>query len=257
MRKDGYRQVITGVQGSAGTEHIADAVMAACQATIHGTVRDADGKPVPGAVVVSAEGGLDARATTDAAGAFTLAAQPICALHLIAATAAGGGLATCAEQQTGVTITCTPSLLAKPSDIALAQQLLETDSKLPNAKRLYDHAETIKLIAGYDLASAVRLALADEEMPDGLRAFLLGKQAEAAPETLPDILAQLNVIRDADCKLYAEIELGIAALKTDHELAEQLYQLAKGIYDQSKHDQYNSCSKTMRGSGVSATSACV
>ncbi len=209
-------------------------------ATIHGTVRDTGGKPLAGVVVVSAEGGLSARATTDAAGAFTLVEQPLCALHLIAASANGGGLAICAEQQTEVNITCAASLVARPSDIKLAQQLLETDSKLSEQNRLYDHADTINLIAGYDLAAAVRLAMADEKMPDGLRAFLLGKQAEAAPDKIADILVQLKMIGDSNCKLYAVIEMGIAASKTDRELAEQLYQLAKGIYDQSKHDQYNS-----------------
>ena len=51
---------------------------------------------------------------------------------------------------------------------------------------------------------------------------------------------QLNVIRNPDFKLYAAIKMGIAAMKTDRDLAERLYQLAKGIYDQSKHDRYNS-----------------
>ena len=52
------------------------------------------GRPVAGATVVSAEGGLQARAVTDAAGAFTLDKQPEGVLHLVAATPSGGGVAT-------------------------------------------------------------------------------------------------------------------------------------------------------------------
>ncbi len=44
-------------------------------------------------------------------------------------------------------------------------------------------------------------------------------------------LAQLNLLHDPTCKLYAAVEMGIAVAKTDPGLAEQLYQIAKPIYD--------------------------
>ncbi len=104
--------------------------MAACTAMVHGKVCDADGKPVPGATVVSAEGGLTARAITDAAGAFTLAEQPEGELHLIAATPTGGGVATCKEDAAGGHH-LHPGTVANPADIPLALKLLDADSKLP------------------------------------------------------------------------------------------------------------------------------
>ncbi len=39
------------------------------------------------------------------------------------------------------------------------------------------------------------------------------------------------MLKAPDCKLYAAVEIGIAVMKTDPELAEQLYQIAKPLYD--------------------------
>ncbi len=194
LDKAGYRRRMTGALTNAGKDTIDDAVMAACTATIHGKVCDADGKPVPGATVVSAEGGLAARAVTDAAGAFTLAAQPEGELHLVAATAAGGGLATCKADEPAV-ITCTPATVANPADIPLALKLLDADSKLPKEQRRFNRADTLHAIADIDFARANKLALSGAEpIPDGLRAYLLVKAAEKDPANVE--LAQLNLLQD-------------------------------------------------------------
>ena len=68
-----------------------------------------------------------------------------------------------------------------------------------------------------------------------MRAYLLVKQAEQDPSQVSKLLEQLNVLGDDDCKLYAAVEMGIAVLKTDPALAEQLYLFAKPIYDRSRH----------------------
>jgi len=234
LQKAGYRQPVNLALTNAGKDTLADAVMLACRSTIHGKVCDAGGKPVPGATMVSVEGGLTARATTDEMGAFTLANQPEGTLYLIAATPTGGGLATCAENATGVLITCTPGKTAKPTDIPLALQWLDADSKRPEKQRRFNRADVIHDIAEYDFALASKLALADDApIPDGLRAFLLGKQAEKDPGKLT--LVQLNLIADPGCKLYAAVEVGAAMAKANPELAEQLYQIARTIYDRTPH----------------------
>ena len=130
LEKAGYRQRFTDKRlTNDGKEIIEDAVMVACPATVRGKVCDADGKPVQGATVVSAEGGLATRAVTDTAGAFTLPNQPLGELHLVAATPTGGGVATCTEQATDIRIICTPALVATPSDIPLALALLDADKE--------------------------------------------------------------------------------------------------------------------------------
>ncbi len=232
LAKAGYRQPITDTLTNAGTDTIGDAVMSACTAVVHGKVCDIDGKPVPGATVVSAEGGLTARATTDAAGAFTLAEQPEGQLlHLVAATPTGGGVATCKENEPAV-ITCTPATVANPTDLPLALKLLDADSKLPEQQRQFNRNETLREIADLNFALVDKLALAgNEPISEGLRAYLLGKQAEIAPAKVE--LAQLNLLRDSTCKLYAAVEVGIAVAQTDPGLAEQLYQIAKPIYDET------------------------
>ncbi len=73
----------------------------------------------------------------------------------------------------------------------------------------------------------------DEPISDGLRAYLLGKGAEIDPANVD--LAQLNLLRDPECKLYAAVEVGIAAVQNDPGLAEQLYQIARPIYDRMPH----------------------
>ena len=183
VTKTGYCRLLTGPLTNGGKMTIPDAVLAACDATVRGTVRDADGKPVADATVVSAEVGVSARAVTDATGAFTLAAQPaVPELHLVAATPTGGGVAVCAEKATDVHITWTPSTIAKPVDLELAQALLAADLKLPREQRRFNRTDTLHLIADYDFELATRLALAgDEPPPPGLRAYLLGKLAEKRP----------------------------------------------------------------------------
>lgn len=282
LYKAGYRQRITGTLCNNGTDAIDDAVMVPCTATVHGKVLDAGGKPLPGATVVSAEGGLDMRAVTDTAGAFTLVNQPEGDLHLVAATPAGGGLATCPENTKDVLITCTPGTVAKPIDIPLAMQLLDADSKLPEAQRhfdrgqimnmmsdglrdylhgkqtaegqalavhlletdgklpreqrLFDRTEIIRELADVNFALALRLTMnGDEPVSDDLRAYLLGKQAEQQPEKVDDIVVQLNLLKASDSKLYAAVAMGMAAAKTEPELAEQLYQIAKQSYDRWAH----------------------
>ena len=236
LEKAGYCQLLTGLLRTNGKSGMDDAVMAACTATVHGQVCDAAGKPVHGASVVSVEVGRSTRAVTDEAGSFTLEHQPECELHLVAATPTGGGLATCAAHATDVRITCTPGLVAKPRDIGLAQSLLEADDKLPKAQRRFNRADTLRAMADVDLELAVKLATTgDEPMPEGLRAYLLARQAEQDPAQVGEILVQLNILRNPDCKLYAAVEMGIAVAQADPGLAEQLYLIARPLYDRSAH----------------------
>lgn len=238
--KAGYRQLLAGTLANGGTATIADAVMAACTATVRGTVQDADGKPVAGATVVSAEGGLAARTTSDETGAFTLTAQPADGeLHLVAATPTGGGLGFCTGNTAGVVITCLPGLVAKPVDLKLAQELLLADSQWPEGQRQFNRAETLRMIADIDFELASRLAQDGEEpAPPGLQAYLLGKLAERDPAAAArDGAAMLEKIEPDNCKLYAAVELGAAMVKVNPALAEQCYQVAKEIYDRSPHDR--------------------
>lgn len=235
LEKAGYRQYITGTLTNGDSDTIDDAVMAACTATVRGKVLGADGKPVQGATVVSVEGGLRLRAVTDAAGAFTLAKQPACALHLIAATPTGGGLATCNEHAIDVRITCTPGTHAKPVDVPLVMQLLDADSKRPRPS--FNRSAVIRMIADVDVTQAVRLAMSGSEpLDDNLRTFLLVKQAEHDPATVNEILLQLNLLKNPENKFYATVEMGIAVAHSDPELAERLYLNVKPDYDQWEHN---------------------
>ncbi len=237
LEKAGYRQRFTkNLITNNSKDTLADAVMVPYNAVVHGKVCDAAGKPVKGATVVSVEVGLFYRAVTDSAGAFTLTHQPLDVQHLIAATPTGGGLATGTENTKSVLITCSPARIAKPHDIPLALALLDADSKLPKEKRRFNRAETIHQIANIDLALAVRLSTTgDEPVPDGLRAYLLARQAEQNPVKVDEILAQLNTLHNPACKLYAAVEMGIAVVQTDPALAGRLYLTAKPIYDRSSH----------------------
>ena len=240
LEKAGYRQRITGTLTNDEKDAIGDALMAACTATVQGTVCDGDGKPVHGATVVSVEGGASNRAVTDAAGAFTLTEQPEGELHLVAATPDGGGLTTCADNATNVRITCIPGMRANPHDLASARQMLKADSKLPVAQRRINHAETIREMSDIDPEPARRLAASREEpLSDSVRAYLLAKQAEQHPDSIGELITQLHRFTDPNWKLYAATELGIAAVKTDPALAEQLYALAKPLYDRASHNLYD------------------
>ncbi len=256
--KEGYRLAAYGLQTNKGGDRIGDPVMAPCTALVHGKVCDTDGKPVPGAAVLSMEGGRANRAITDATGAFTLHHQPACALHLIAATSSGGGLATVSpltealpqspspagkpEQEErsifgkDVFITCKPARLIPPCDTSLALALLDADGKLPPPQRRFNRTETLRLMADIDLDQVVRLcANGREPVAEGLRAYLLARQAEREPAQVRNFLVQLNLLKSPVCKLYAAVELGIAVVKDDPELAEQLYLMAKPIYDSSPY----------------------
>ncbi len=233
LKKAGYRQPVAGELTTTGKDSIDDAVMTACAAVVHGKVCDGDGKPVAGATVVSVEGGLAARAVSDAAGVFTLSEQPAGELHLVAATTTGGGLATCDSHDPAI-ITCTPGAVANPVDVPLALQLLDADSQLPKAQRRFNRADAVYAIAGLDIEQANKLALADEkQVPDILRAYLLVQTAKEDPDKVA--LLELNVLRDPESKLYAAAEVGIAVAKTNSELAERLYQIAKPIFDKAIH----------------------
>ena len=236
LEKAGYRQCFSNnLLTNDGKETIEDAVMLACPATVRGKVCDVAGKPVQGAVVVSAEGGLAARAVTDAAGAFTLPNQPAGELHLVAATPTSGGVTQCTAQAADVLITCQPGISANPNDSSLALALLAVDRRLQHPRR-FNRADTIRAMADVDLELALQLSLTgNEPMPEGLRAYLLAKQAERDPSQVDKLLEQLQLLRDADCKLYAAVEIGIAVAKTDPGLAEQLYLIAKPLYDKSPH----------------------
>ena len=238
VTKEGYCRLPTGPLTNGGKATIDDAVMAACDATVRGTVRDAGGLPVADATVVSAESGLSVRAVTDAAGAFTLTEQPSAGeLHLAAATPAGGGLAACTGNAAEVLITIKPGKVAKPIDLELAQELLDADREQSRVQRLFNRADTVRLIADIDFDLATRLALAGGELVSpGLRAYLLGKLAEKDPAAAARMgTPLLETIEDDDCRLYAAVELGIAVAQADPAQAEQCYQVAKAIYDRSAH----------------------
>ncbi len=234
----GYCRPLAGKLPSSSADTIADVSMIACTARVQGKVCATDGKPVPGATVVSAEAGLEQRAVTDAAGAFTLTGQPEGQLHLIAATPIGGGVAACTAPAANVLISYAAGLVAQPCDVPLAIKLLDADSRQPAAQRLFNRAETIRAIADIDFDSATKLAMTgDEPLSQGLRAYLLARQAQANPANIEDNLIQLNLLTDANCKLYATVEMGIAVARSDPELAEQLYAIAKPIYDHARHNQ--------------------
>ena len=238
--KPGYRQLDAGAAAHAGGNRLDDAVMASCAFTVQGKVYDAGGKPVPGATVVSVEGGLAARAVTDAMGTFILTGQPESALHLVAATPTGGGLATCPEHAADIRITCMPGLVAKPRDIPLALAMLEADGKLPVEQRHYNDVEILRTLADIDLALANKLAAGvTGPAGEGLRAYLLAKSAEQDPagsESAQFNLAQFNLLKNPDCRFYAAVEVGIAELKTHPEISEQLYAIAKKLSAGLAHD---------------------
>ncbi len=249
LEGNSYRLTDYGLQTNNGRDLIGDAVMVPSTAVVQGKVCDTDGKPMPGATVVSMEGGLAIRAITDVAGAFMLPRQPACTLHLVAATPTGGGLATVSplppakekrQEQSifgkNVLIICKPARSIPPCDTALALSLLEADAKLPHQQRQFNRTETLRLMADVDLEQVVRLCdNGKEPVAEGLRAYLLARQAEKAPAQVKDFLIQLNLLNDPACKLFAAVEMGLAVVKNDPALAEQLYLVAKPIYDSLPH----------------------
>ncbi len=235
LSKTGYRQHSAGTLNNAGQDTLGDAVMLACSTVVYGKVCDINGKPVPGATVVSVEGGLTARAVTDEAGAFTLASQPSGELHLVAATPTGAGLATWPGNIPAV-ITWKSSIVANPTDIPLALRILDAESKLPKPQRRFSRADALRALADVDLDRAEKLAMTgDKPIPDGLRAYLLGKEAEKNPANVK--LSQLESLQNPVCKLYAAVETGMAVINTNPKLADQLYHMARTIYDSVKHDR--------------------
>ena len=252
LAKAGYCQRNTITLTNDGKDsNIDDAVMAACTTAVRGKVYNSAGKPLQGATVVSVESGLSTRVITDASGAFILTNQPEGELHLIAATTTGGGLATCSGQHLYVNINCMPGKAAHPVDIQLVQELLDADNKLPREQRRFNRSETLRLLADIDLELAVRLSQQGAEpVSEGLRAYLLGKQAEKEPAQVGEILAQLNLLKNTDCKLYASVEMGIAVAKRNPELAGQLYSIAKPIYDKVKHGEPRVNTQKIEGLGT-------
>ncbi len=138
---------------------------------------------------------------------------------------------------------------AAPMDIPLARKLLEADGKLPQAQRRFNRANILHAIADIDLAQANKIALTGTEpIPDGLRAYMLVKNAVKDPANAE--LSSLNLLHDPLCKLYAAVEVGMAVAKTDPGLSEQLYHIAKPIFDGTTHN----CTerKTIEGLGTFA-----
>ena len=130
----------------------------------------------------------------------------------------------------------------------LALKLLDADSKLPKEQRRFNRADTLHAIADLDLDIVNKLALAgDETAPDGLRAYLFAKGAEKDPANVE--LATLNLLQNPECKLYAAVEAGITVAPTDPGLAEQLYQIAKPLYDGSAHGDRHGY-RTIEGLGA-------
>ncbi len=227
VEKTGYRLSIGSNVQQCFQNTVNDLEMTACNGAAHGGVYDAAGKPIAGALVASAEGGWDNRSVSDAQGRFTLTNQPEGELHLVAATPGGGGIVDVNKKDQDVRIICTPGTPARLNDIPLAMQLLDADSKLPVDQRRFDYSASLNLLSVLDLAQAVHLSLrGDVPVTDGLRAYLLGKQAERDPAKVDEIIVQLNVLKDPLCKLYAEVEVGSAVAATNPELAEKLYQSA-------------------------------
>ena len=169
-------------------------------ATVHGKVCDAAGKPVPGATVVSVEGG---RVRPRRHG---------CGGRLHADRAAGRRTAPGRRHPhrrraghlhgSRRRISASPArraLVAKPRDIPLALALLDADGKLPKEQRRFNRADT----AAHDRRYRSRRwrsgspMTGDEPVPEGLRAYLLARQAEKDPAKVDELLVQLNMLKNA------------------------------------------------------------
>ncbi|MHB9110725.1 MAG: carboxypeptidase regulatory-like domain-containing protein [Armatimonadota bacterium] len=228
--KDGY-QYVSGGQVTNGAEPaITDIVMAPLNVTVRGKVVDADGKPAAGALVISAEAGMSAMTTTDAAGAFTLSGQLAGEITLLAAKERSFAALQNKPGEPAV-LKLAPAPPQPPQALARGAQLLdellqETVSKdyyardfLPFELLPYDRERAKKLLpagggqmAGYALALAVAENIAD-----------------VSAQELDDCLAQLGNIPDQQEQLAALATVGTALAGKDRARAQEIYLQVKQL----------------------------
>ncbi|HEX2950471.1 MAG TPA: carboxypeptidase-like regulatory domain-containing protein, partial [Armatimonadota bacterium] len=237
--KNGMRCLSLGaVTSNNGVLSVSDTVMVRCNATLHGTVVNAQGDPIAGAAVMSPDSTPLMRTTSDASGCFTLNNLPPCAVTVIAATRTA---VASMQASTGVTPVTIPLLRATtppiPCDLRRVTALLRADVQRPPEQRLLNHADTIALLAerNYQLACA----LAKEEgiaLPDSAnKAYItmlahrdLHKAAQLGPTLLELIYTPLE-------RCDAALLLGRALANTNHRVSEHCYALAAGILLQENH----------------------
>ncbi|HEY3376615.1 MAG TPA: carboxypeptidase regulatory-like domain-containing protein [Armatimonadota bacterium] len=230
LRCDGYAPLTLGkVTKKDGVLTVTDSVMRTCDGTLTGTVRDAAGTPVVGAVVQSLDGGPSVRATTDAQGQFSLARLPRGDVHLVAASATGGALCTGTTGSPAMTITLRPATRSKAQDTVLVFGWLEADAKLPVGKQRFVRNDLLARLAAIAPERAQQYAQADGwKIPDAVHAALAITAVTQNPEQNADLaIAQMEMTYTAAERFKLAIALGIRFAISRPPYAEHCYRVAQ------------------------------
>lgn len=194
------------------------------------TVLDPDGKPVAGALVISAEAGMSALAATDEAGEFTLTDQPAGEITLLAAKERS--FAALPYQPGGAALlTLAPAPPQPPQDIARGAQLLEELLQETAGKRYYARDALPFELLPYDRERAKELLPA---VGGPLAGYALAQSgiehaAEVSREEIDECLEQIAQMNELSMQLQAYARVGTALAERDPALARELYTLANDL----------------------------
>lgn len=228
--KAGYQYVSGGKVTNGAEPAITDIVLAPLNVTVRGTVTDADGKPVSGALVISAEAGMSALATTDAAGAFTLTDQPAGGITLLAAYQRSF---TALSHQPGgpAVLKLAPAPPQPPQDIARGKQLLNELLQETAGKHYYARDLLPFELLPYDRERAKQMMPAiDVQMAHyALTQSITRNIAAASREEIDESLEQIGQWNEPSLQMRAYTRIGTALAERDPALAQELYTRANGL----------------------------
>jgi len=228
--KDGYQYVSGGKVTDGAEPAITDIVLAPLNVTVRGTVTDADGKPVAGALVISAEAGMTALATTDAAGAFTLTDQPAGGITLLAAKERSFAAMQYKPGEPAV-LKLAPAPPQPSQDIARGAQMLEELLQETAGKNYFARDILPFELLPYDRERAKGLlpAVNGPMAQYALAQSIIDHSADVSKEEIDQCLEQIAQWNEPSMQLESYARIGKALAERDPALAQELYTRANGL----------------------------
>jgi protocatechuate 3,4-dioxygenase beta subunit len=223
-----------------GAAKISDIVLQPLTKSLSGTVRDSSGNPAAGALVRASGDEYSQQAITDAAGRFTLDAQPDGTLGVLAARGyavarqrarAGDAVElqlTVEQPENFPDVSRAASAFQQAADLQIDRRTLEK-SAAALAPFDPDTALTLEMQAGQQ--TDTRKTLPDS--PDQSRLVVLrsllraGTENAQWPQNQAWALAQLDAIKNEDAWNEAATRLALEVAENDAPLAEQIFERAK------------------------------
>ncbi|MBV9469620.1 MAG: carboxypeptidase regulatory-like domain-containing protein, partial [Abitibacteriaceae bacterium] len=233
----GYNYVSGGQVTQQNAGFVAqDIVLVPLTSRITGRVVDTEGKPVPGAKVMSPDGEIDVQAVADADGKFVLSAVPASQVMVVAGYKGRIGEAHGISSNTAVNITLAPPKPPVASDVQRAYDLLEEVWADTEGMKFY--REDIPIVLAADAPDlALKIARKkDGSVDDSMMSQIISNLARSNPaQAAVWAPPNLHQMQNAGAIFTASISLGLAVADINPALARDLYNRAKA-YDKGHTD---------------------